>query len=245
MLIADQLDSANEYGGIMPLKLIRTINMIKTIAINFSLISLIWIVGCGSGGGDSNDLSTNKAPVILSIAAEPETLGIGGTTSIVVSATDPENDPLFYGWQVSLGSITGNGPTAIWRAPAGSGEYLVSVFVEDDRFAAANATISVWVNDSNSDNLPPIVNYITANPDILPSRGVTEITVGAYDPDGDYEQLELLWGSAAGSFDGQGANVIWTAPVPSCCPTAYSVWVIVRDSERATSSISRSITVIP
>lgn len=229
----------------MHLKWKISISLIKTFPVGFSLLSLIWVTGCGSRGGDSDDLSTNKAPVILSIAADPETLGIGGTTSIVVSATDPENDPLFYGWQVSLGSITGNGPTAIWRAPAGSGEYLVSVFVEDDRFAAANATIPVWVSNSNSDNLPPVINYITADPDILPSQGVTEITVGAYDPDGDYEQLEFLWGSAAGSFDGEGDNVIWTAPVPSCCPTAYSVWVIVRDSERGTSSISRSITVIP
>ncbi|MEE9554697.1 MAG: hypothetical protein V3W18_10410 [candidate division Zixibacteria bacterium] len=229
----------------MPLEWLKPKISKMNSTVIFPILLVISMAGCDNKGGISDDLTTNKAPVILSVVAEPETLGIGGTTSIVVNATDPENDPLFYGWRVSLGSIVGNGPTAIWRAPAGSGEYLVSVFVEDDRFAAVNTTIPVWVNDSNSDNSPPVINYITANPDILPSEGIAEIMVGAYDPDGENGQLEFLWGSAAGSFDGEGPNVVWTAPVPSCCPTAYSIWVVVRDPGRATSSVSRSITVIP
>ena len=222
----------------------------KGIPESFGLVFILPLIlvifaGCGDKSNSPEDLATNKAPIILSVEADPDTLGIGGTTSIVVSATDPENDLLFYGWQVSLGSISGNGPTATWRAPSGGGVYLISVFVEDDRFAAVNATIPVWVNDSNSDNLPPVINFITANPDILPARGIAEITVGSNDPDGDDSQLEFFWGSAAGSFDGEGANVLWTAPTPSCCPTAYSIWVVVRDPQRSTTSVSRSITVIP
>ncbi len=176
---------------------------------------------------------------------DPDTLGIGGSTSIVVNAVDPESDLLFYGWRASGGRITGNGPTATWTAPNGIGQYLISVFVEDDRLAAVNSTIEVSVIDAFSDNRPPIINFISSNPDILPSLGETEITVGAFDPDGDDDRLIYQWGAAAGSFSGEGSAVTWTAPVPSCCPTAYSVWVLVRDSEQATSSRSTSITVIP
>ncbi len=212
-------------------------------AVSFSL--LIW--GCGNDRGSdaNNDPSSNQPPEIVSFMVDPDTLGIGGSTSIVVNAVDPESDLLFYGWRASGGSITGNGPTATWTAPNGIGQYLISVFVEDDRLAAVNSTIEVSVIDAFSDNRPPIINFISSNPDILPSLGETEIAVGAFDPDGDDDRLIYQWGAAAGSFSGEGSAITWIAPVPSCCPTAYSVWVLVRDSEQATSSRSTSITVIP
>ena len=215
------------------------------IAFAFSFSLLIW--GCGNDRGSdaNNDLSSNQPPEIVSLMADPDTLGIGGSTSIVVNAVDPESDLLFYGWRASGGSITGNGPTATWTAPDGIGLYLISVFVEDDRLAAVNSTIEVSVIDSHSDNRPPVISFISSNPDILPSLGVTEITVGAFDPDGEDDLLNYQWGAAAGSFSGEGSVITWTAPIPSCCPTAYSVWVVVRDPERAASSRSTSITVIP
>lgn len=215
------------------------------IASAVSFLLLIW--GCGNdrGSGANNDLSSNQPPEIVSLVADPDTLGIGGSTSIVVNAVDPESDLLFYGWRASGGSITGHGPTATWSAPDGSGQFLISVFVEDDRLAAVNGTIEVSVIDAYSDNRPPVINFISANPDILPSLGETEITVGAFDPDGDDDLLIYQWGAAAGGFSGEGSVIRWTAPIPSCCPTAYSVWVLVKDTENATSSRSTSITVIP
>ncbi len=213
------------------------------LALSFPLI--IWGCGNNKGSDANNDLSSNQPPEIVSFMADPDTLGIGGSTSIVVNAVDPESDLLFYGWRASGGSITGNGPTATWTAPDGIGLYLISVFVEDDRLAAVNSTIEVSVIDSHSDNRPPIISFINSNPDILPSLGVTEITVGAFDPDGEDNLLIYQWGAAAGSLSGEGSVITWTAPIPSCCPTAYSVWVVVRDPERATSSRSTTITVIP
>ncbi len=212
-------------------------------AFGFSLM----VMSCGSdrGSDPNNDLSSNQPPEIVSFVADPNILGIGGSTSIVVNAVDPESDLLSYGWHASGGRITGNGPTATWTAPDGIGQYLISVFVEDDRLAAVNSTIDVSVIDAYSDNRPPVINFISSNPDILPSLGETEITVGAFDPDGDDDLLIYQWGAAAGSFSGRGSAVTWTAPIPSCCPTAYSVWVVVRDPERATGSGSTAITVIP
>lgn len=226
---------------------IRSITAIppKLIALALSFPLIIW--GCGNdrGSNANNDLSSNQPPEIVSFMADPDTLGIGGSTSIVVNAVDPESDLLFYGWRASGGSITGNGPTATWAAPDGIGLYLISVFVEDDRLAAVNSTIEVSVIDSHSDNRPPVISYINSNPDILPSLGETELTVAAFDPDGEDDLLSYRWGAAAGSFSGEGSVITWTAPIPSCCPTAYSVWVVVRDPERATSSRSTTITVIP
>jgi len=229
------------------LAFIREPNVRIKHQVNLTIMStgLVFSLACSNKSSNPDDLSNNKPPEIISLIAQPDTIGAGGTTSIVVNAVDPENDPLFYGWIASLGSIAGTGSAATWTAPDGSGEYIISVFVEDDRYAAANATITIHVDGSNSDNRPPVISYINASPDVLPSEGQTRITVGAYDPDGDDSLMIYQWGSATGSFSGQGSVVDWTAPRPSCCPTEYSVWVIIRDSEETTSSISTSVTVIP
>ena len=200
--------------------------------------------GCGNTSVDS-EVSDNQPPEITSFTAEPQIVSIGSTASIIVNASDPENDILRFGWDSSGGSITGNGSSATWRAPENMGTYLVSIFIEDDRLGAANATLTIQVVDSGSDNRPPVINYISANPDIMPALGQTSLSVGASDPDGDDVDLLFFWGGPGGNFDGDGASVVWTSPPPACCPTIYSIWVMVKDSEGATNTQSVEVTVIP
>lgn len=212
-----------------------------------SLATIALIVGCGgkstNPGGD--DPSANKAPEIRSMTADPATVGVGGSTSIVVDAADPEGDFLYYGWSTSGGSIVGDGPSATWNAPENVGNYIISVYIEDDRLGRVNGTVEVQVVDSGNANRPPVIRYINSNPDILPVLGQSQITVGAYDPDGDDNELVYRWGGPGGIFEGHGSTVTWTAPDPGCCPTALSVWVVVSDSEGATSTRSTEIVVIP
>jgi hypothetical protein len=211
------------------------------------LTALSILAGCGGKSTDSggDDPSANNPPEILSITAEPPTVGVGGSTSIVVEVTDPEGDFLYYGWSASGGSILGDGPSAAWNAPENQGNYIISVYIEDDRLGRVNGTVEVQVVDSGSDNRPPVIRYINSNPDILPTRGRTELTVGAYDPDGDDNELVYRWGGPGGAFEGQGSSVTWTAPSPGCCPTALSIWVVISDAEGATSTRSTEIVVIP
>jgi hypothetical protein len=212
-----------------------------------SLAAITIMAGCGGKATDSggDDPSVNQAPEILSMTADPSTIGIGGSTSIVVAAADPEGDILFYGWNTSGGSISGDGPSATWNAPENQGNYIISVYIADDRLGRVNGTVEVQVVDSGSDNRPPVIQYINSSPDILPTGGHSQITVGAYDPDGDDSQLVYRWGGPGGAFEGHGSSVTWTAPDPGCCPTALSVWVVISDSEGATSTRSTDIVVIP
>jgi len=218
---------------------------LKLRKIIFLVLMMPLIINCGSNSIGTEDKTQNLPPVVLSFIAEPNIISIGGTTSIIVSAEDPESDILHFGWSASGGSITGNGPSAVWRAPENIGIYIISIFVEDDRLGAANSTITVQVVDGGSENRPPVINYLSASPDIIPALGITGLTVGATDPDGNNNFLTYSWGGPGGSFDGDDSNVIWTSPPPACCPTIYSIWVLVRDSLGATNTQTVEVTVIP
>jgi hypothetical protein len=224
----------------------------SALFLNLKFFKLIWLVltvplifNCGSNSVGTDDKTQNQPPVVNSFMAEPNIVSIGGTTSVIVSAEDPENDILSFGWSASGGSITGSGPSAVWTAPENIGTYIISIFVEDDRLGAANRTLTIQVVDGGSDNRPPIINYINASPDIIPALGNTGLTVGATDPDGNDSFLTYFWGGPGGSFEGDDHNVIWTSPPPACCPTIYSIWVVVRDSLGATNTRTVEVTVIP
>jgi hypothetical protein len=223
--------------------------MKKSTAIISIFILGLAVVFAGCGGKSSttgaDDPSANKPPEILSVTAEPQSIIVGGSTSIVVDAVDPEGDFLYYGWSASGGSIAGEGPTAVWNAPENIGSYIVSVFIEDDRLGRVNRDIAITVTDAGNTNRPPVIRYISSTPDILPTLGQSQITVSAYDPDGDDLDLSYHWGAPGGDFQGQGTEITWTAPNPGCCPTTLYVWVLVSDSGGATTTRSTGIVVIP
>jgi hypothetical protein len=125
-----------------------------------SLAAITIMAGCGGKATDSggDDPSVNQAPEILSMTADPSTVGVGESTSIVVDAADPEGDILFYGWNTSGGSISGDGPSATWNAPENQGNYIISVYIADDRLGRVNGTVEVQVVDSGSDNRPPVAH---------------------------------------------------------------------------------------
>jgi hypothetical protein len=50
--------------------------------------------------------STNQAPVVDSLTADPLQLFPGETSSLVCVASDPDDDPLIYSWNVDSGSVT-------------------------------------------------------------------------------------------------------------------------------------------
>lgn len=57
--------------------------------------------------------STNRPPVVESLTADPSVVFPAEESSLACVASDPEGDPLTYGWQTDLGTVTpGTGGTA-------------------------------------------------------------------------------------------------------------------------------------
>jgi hypothetical protein len=85
----------------------------------------------------------NKAPVISSLTATPSALDWGGTSSIVVVASDEEGDVLTYSWTCSGGEFTtpaAGTTTVTWQAPDESGSFTITVSVSDEENTTTQST---------------------------------------------------------------------------------------------------------
>ena len=65
-------------------------------------------------------------------------------------------------------------------------------------------------NTTESENNPPVISSLTANPDSLGYNQTSTITCSASDPDGD--NLLYAWTSGSGLITGSGSTVSWLSP---------------------------------
>ena len=91
---------------------------------------------------DGTDV-TNHPPVIASLTANPASIPVAINTTITCSASDPDNNPLAYGWSAAQGIITGTGSIIIRTAPATSGSYMISCTVSDGKGGTAQQSVTV------------------------------------------------------------------------------------------------------
>jgi hypothetical protein len=75
--------------------------------------------------------ATNSPPTVTSVTVNPGSVNANGMVNITVVASDPENDPLTYGYTVTGGSISGTGSSVSWTAPSAAGAHSVTVTVSD------------------------------------------------------------------------------------------------------------------
>jgi len=107
-------------------------------------VALLFTGACGPG---------NSPPEITTVAANPASIGLGGSSTIGCIATDPDGDTLTYDWTATSGTISGEGDTITWIAPNEKGIYAVRVIVADGKGGIAEESCSVavgvatgWIN---------------------------------------------------------------------------------------------------
>jgi len=89
----------------------------------------------------------NAAPVILRFNAVPRKLNVGGSSTITCFATDANGDTLSFFWSAASGSLSGNGPTIQWTAPATAGNSVVVCRVDDGSGGTDVDSIGLEVRD--------------------------------------------------------------------------------------------------
>lgn len=92
---------------------------------------------------------SNRAPVINSLMASPQTVPAGSRATLSVSAHDPDGDPLRYTWNVKdrRGSVTGEAK-ATYTAPlepSRSGPVTITVTITDSKGATATKSVVITV----------------------------------------------------------------------------------------------------
>jgi outer membrane protein OmpA-like peptidoglycan-associated protein len=82
----------------------------------------------------------------ISCSASPATVIPGSSSTITATAVSPQNRPLTYSYTSTSGSVSGNGPTAMFSAAGvAPGPVAVTCNVADDKGKTASAGITVTV----------------------------------------------------------------------------------------------------
>ncbi|MBI2890821.1 MAG: carboxypeptidase regulatory-like domain-containing protein [Nitrospirae bacterium] len=163
----------------------------------------------------------NAAPTLR--LACPESVAAGGHADLVVTALDPDGDPVTLGeFDASAGSIAivGEGATCEpepggvcrrvrWVAGDRPGTYEISVTATDGQLTArAVCEVVVSSAQSTANRCPAVA--LTGPTRALVGRTL-DLTAAGFDADGD--PLSFAWLAAAGRLDRtSGERVVWTAP---------------------------------
>jgi hypothetical protein len=150
----------------------------------------------------------NRPPRIKSFAPDSAKVGVGSSVHVFCTATDRDGDTLSYGWSTSGGTLAGSGTSILWMAPLVPGAYTVTCTVADGHGAETAATDTLTVVERI--NVQPVIQRFSAMPRKLNLGAESAIACIASDANGDTTWYS--WSAVAGSLNGSGNSVIWTAP---------------------------------
>jgi hypothetical protein len=166
----------------------------------------------------------NYPPRIKSLDANPENVFIGGSTTVYCSAEDRNGESLTYEWSTSGGQISGDGTAVTWEPPAEIGNFDVTCDVNDGQGGSDTEVIALSVFDNHI----PVIEQLSADPQIIDTGGSTSLLCQASDVDAD--TLAFSWYSAAGILTGDGSMITFEAPAN---PGYYVVRCTVDDGRGA------------
>ena len=108
--------------------------------------SAIFYAGCVQPTSTEAGSGENSKPVINNITVEPQSVKIGATATVTITASDPDGDQLSYTWTVPLGDIIGSGHKVRYTAAfCCVGINTINVNVIDSRGASVTGKVNVEV----------------------------------------------------------------------------------------------------
>jgi hypothetical protein len=207
------------------------------------LMSLGWM-GCDLlGDGDGED---NHHPTISQVSATPTSINEGASTTLTVTASDTDGDPLTYSWTQSPAAPAGTfgsetGATRTWTAPVlpSNTTFTLEVTVSDGKGGTASATVDVVVANVPTVNRAPTVEEAITGAGPVLAGDTLDLSIGATDPDGDI--LTYSWTTEpAGTFTNPGSAATQWRSGDLATATTYTLEVTVSDG---TESVTRSVAV--
>lgn len=207
-----------------------------------------WWSDCCSGNCTTGSCTVNQAPIADAGPNVPDAPYTQPFT-LVNNSTDPDGDPLIYGWTLTvpaasrtaaLSSTTAANPTF---TPDVVGAYVVRLVVTDGPAGAPNRLTSQAQITINVVNRAPVAT-VTAPPATWSRNVALSLSGAVSDPDGDV--LDCTWQVTA---PGAAAPVVIAPSAPCANPSApavqytpalegaYQIDLVVHDHDRTTGAV--------
>jgi|AntRauTorckE6833_2_1112554.scaffolds.fasta_scaffold04420_2 hypothetical protein len=178
----------------------------------------------------------NYPPRLKSLASAAKQLLKNDSTSIYLTAVDLDEDDLQYTWSAEEGHFVGDGATITWVAPEETGNYTIQAQVSDGKSEPITQQIRVEVIENF--NAAPKIQSLKADPRKIDLGGSSNIQCMANDEDGD--EISIDWETTAGTIQGTGEEITWTAPGQE---GNYYIKCLANDSAGATAADSIAVSV--
>jgi formylglycine-generating enzyme required for sulfatase activity len=209
------------------------------IFVHLIVIALLLGLACE----DDESGSGNSAPEIQTVAANPASVPVGGSTQLTCTALDDDQDELDYTWSCPDGSFP-DGVTArsvSWQAPSATGSYAISVSVNDGS-AEDHDFVTVSVTSAPSNTAP------SAGFTVTPSSGTPETTFqvdasGSSDNESSNSQLNYRWDwTNDGTWDEEHTGQM-TESHQYASSGSYTIKLKVEDPQGLTDETTRTVSV--
>ncbi|PJZ24748.1 hypothetical protein CH352_12610 [Leptospira hartskeerlii] len=165
---------------------------------------------------------SNAAPIIDSLVASTNQVAPSSSINLNSTVHDPNpSDTLTYLWSATGGSFNNsNILNPVWTSPSTPGQYTITLTVSDQLGASSSLSFTADVqvgygtgygSINVGSNSSPFVSNVISNPSSIAPGASTNITLTAFDPDGN--TISYSWSSScAGSFnDPNTQNPVFTA----------------------------------
>ncbi len=218
----------------------RTIEVVQTPSLAFASAPAPLPVSQASAPARTEEIVTAPPPDIASLSVNPDTVEPKETCRVTCNVICVDEDALEYTWWCSKGTMTSNGTTARWTAPAKPGTYQIRVTVMSESGAGDAQSINVSVREKEEPTEDPeegddsesgsgdSSSHHNVSPEIL-SVSVTadhkylEQSMVGYailvNRDctlecgvADSDGIAFVWRCSQGEIAGSGARVVWKAP---------------------------------
>jgi YVTN family beta-propeller protein len=186
--------------------------------------------GSDSRAAATTVLTVNLHDVVTEFSATPDSLSLGSSTSLRVTASGGTGAFSYSYTGLPLGCTTVDSPS-LDCSPAVTGTFLVTVLVTDSTGSGVNANVSILVNPHTS------IATFSATPASLDVGGSTDLAVGASGGTGTLGYAYTGLPEGCSSQD---------RPTLSCSPTATGTFVVrvfVNDSTGSGSTATLAIVV--
>jgi len=176
-------------------------------------------------------------PEIMNIIG-PQELNTGKENTLFCAARESDGNPLTYVWTAENGTITGNGPKVTWLPPDTTGDYEISVKVDNGKGGEASFSKRFSVVNPPPPEQDKTIYLKMSVPSTTTAvtqgrvRSFFTIEVQCVIEGADPKDLTYTWSATGGKLladnlaEGKASRVGWIAPSGG---EHYKITVLVQD----------------
>lgn len=169
----------------------------KTLKLILIFIMMLSLLSCKKESTEPTSPDTNNPPKIISFSVTPANIFIGESSDIVITAEDPDDDPIIFEWsKPSKGFLVDIYEGSARYVAASAGDIVLTCKIKDSKGAETIKNLTVIVKSLDT-TAPIFTNLSTAKQTIGVGEWVA-ITANAYHPRGTY--IYYIWSTSSSGF---------------------------------------------